>query len=444
MRFPILGDIATRDVQTITSDKMVSDAVEVMIEHDHRNIVVIHGKAFHLLRAVDALAVKTGTDSLKTSLDSLRLKVIPTMHQSVNVLEALNELPDDAEHICVTDDQGFLVGLVTNTDIISNIDPETMMENYRLKDFLKMNRRMKWVKRDVSTGEVLKHLVHNDFDNVVVVEDERPIGILTTKDVIRLIHSHADLTRPIEAYMSSPVETITNDVSVKQALDFIHEKKYKRIVVVKGDGTMAGIISQKELISLSYGKWATLMKESHNELKEINRLLEQRSFKYEKLASTDLLTGLYNRYKFSELYVTAYKTKSQRHNALSLILLDIDHFKQVNDEFGHNVGDRVLVQVAHVLLRQVRSVDIVARWGGEEFIILLPTANLDQASKLAEKLRKSIAGKEIENVGKITASLGVSEVVVGDTMESAIARADEALYRAKEDGRNRVVIAFDA
>ncbi|MEA3372710.1 MAG: GGDEF domain-containing protein [Campylobacterota bacterium] len=440
MRFPLLGEIATKDVISISSHESAALAVEKMVASEHRNIVVEKDGDYYLMSAIDALSVKSTYGMLDITIDELDLAKMQTMPSSCSVLEVLNDLPEETEYICVTGEKGELVGLITHTDIISNIDPETMMENYRLKDFLKMKRRTNWVGPNEITEDVLTHLANNDYDNVVVIAEEKPIGILTTKDVIRLVHAQSDLTLSIEHYMSSPVEMISNDVSVKEAMEFIRTKHYKRIIVVKGDGTMAGVISQKELISLSYGKWATLMKESQNELKEINRILEQRSYQYEKLASTDALTGLYNRYKFNELYVTAYKTKMQRQNALSLILLDIDHFKQVNDRFGHNVGDRVLVQIAHVLLHQVRSVDIVGRWGGEEFIILLPTADVGQAAKLAEKLRVAIAEKEIELVGHVYVSLGVTEIVSGDMMESAVERADKALYSAKEGGRNRVEV----
>ena len=128
----------------------------------------------------------------------------------------------------------------------------------------------------------------------------------------------------------------------------------------------------------------------------------------------------------------------QRHNDMSLILLDIDLFKKVNDNFGHNIGDQVLIKVAHSLLKTLRNIDIVCRWGGEEFIVLLPTAALEIATVLAEKLRKNISEVEIELVGHVYASFGVSQVKEGDTMEEAVDRADKALYLAKNSGRNCV------
>ncbi|MEO1953164.1 MAG: GGDEF domain-containing protein [Campylobacterales bacterium] len=180
------------------------------------------------------------------------------------------------------------------------------------------------------------------------------------------------------------------------------------------------------------------MKEHQEELNEINTILKNKNKEFETLASTDSLTGLYNRYKFSELYITSYKSMVQRHNNMSLILLDIDFFKKVNDTFGHNRGDQVLIQISHTLLRTLRNIDIICRWGGEEFVALLPTAPLDIAKNIAEKIRTNIEQLTIDIVGKVTASFGVAEVKEGEKMEDVIDRADKALYLAKESGRNCV------
>ena len=180
------------------------------------------------------------------------------------------------------------------------------------------------------------------------------------------------------------------------------------------------------------------MKEYQEELSEINHMLENKNKEYETLASTDSLTGLYNRYKFSELYLSSYTAMVQRHNKMSIILLDIDFFKKVNDTHGHNVGDTVLRQISHALLKILRDIDIVCRWGGEEFIVLLPTASLENAVMLAEKLRVYIQDMKIDIVDSITASFGVCEVKEGEDMQSAVDRADKALYLAKNNGRNCV------
>ena len=129
----------------------------------------------------------------------------------------------------------------------------------------------------------------------------------------------------------------------------------------------------------------------------------------------------------------------EREGMMSLVMVDVDFFKKINDTYGHGVGDKVLVNISELFLSLLRDEDIVCRWGGEEFVILLPSANLKDALSLAEKLRGRIEMMEIETVHKVTASFGVTQVRVDDDLKSAVDRADSALYRAKNAGRNCVV-----
>jgi diguanylate cyclase (GGDEF)-like protein len=160
------------------------------------------------------------------------------------------------------------------------------------------------------------------------------------------------------------------------------------------------------------------------------------------MASTDALTGLFNRRKFLEIYNSSLLTMEQRDNEMSLIILDIDYFKKINDTFGHSAGDGVLIQISHALLKNLRNIDMVCRWGGEEFVVLLPAVDLNNAMFLAEKLRCSIELTEIDTVGRVSASFGVAQVLGHENLEDVVARADIALYEAKASGRNCVRANF--
>ena len=160
----------------------------------------------------------------------------------------------------------------------------------------------------------------------------------------------------------------------------------------------------------------------------------------EKLSVTDKLTQLYNRVKIEEVF-TIEIAKFHRYNtSFSMILLDVDHFKEVNDEYGHNVGDTVLKEFANIIKSSVRREDIVGRWGGEEFIILTSNCSVASLLSLAEKIRKNIEKYDFSVIGKSTASFGVSILEDTDTQESMIARADKSLYHAKKTGRNKVCL----
>jgi diguanylate cyclase (GGDEF)-like protein/PAS domain S-box-containing protein len=167
---------------------------------------------------------------------------------------------------------------------------------------------------------------------------------------------------------------------------------------------------------------------------------ERKMFEAEltRLAVTDPLTGLWNRRHTSEL-LAADLAQAQRHGqALSLLMLDIDHFKSINDTHGHQTGDQVLIEVAELLRDHVRATDVVGRWGGEEFAILLRYCGLPDAVVTAEKLRRRIAELAFRRLGSVSVSIGAAELQENDELASWISRADAALYQAKRSGRNSV------
>lgn len=159
----------------------------------------------------------------------------------------------------------------------------------------------------------------------------------------------------------------------------------------------------------------------------------------EELANTDLLTGVRNRRSFLEQATQEYQRKKRYNTALSVVICDIDHFKSINDTHGHDVGDEVLRRFAQLLREDVRECDVLARWGGEEFIILAPETKEAGAMGLCEKLRTRVAETEFPGAGRITCSFGIAESAENDTFGVTFKRADEALYAAKTSGRNRVM-----
>ncbi len=441
MKFPSVSDIASTSVICVDTTSSIANALNIMLEHNHSNLVVIDKNCFRILTITDILNIQN--NNLNILLSELHLSEIPIITKDKNVLDTLAYLNRSEAFISVINEDGTFYGLITQSDITSNIDPDTLMDNYKLIDFLKLSRRVKWIRKQTITSALFKEMTKKSFDIVMVVEDRKPIGILTTRDIMKLIRDNRNLEVAVSNYMSSPVETIDEDASIKESLEFLKKNHHKRVVVVDNKGYLSDVISQQELISLSYSRWTILMKKYQEELNEINNMLEDKNNEYKIMASTDPLTGLYNRYKFSELFDSSYISMQQSHNDLSIILLDIDFFKHINDTYGHNMGDQVLIQVTHVLLRSLRNIDIVCRWGGEEFIVLLPSASLANAFVIAEKLRISIETMKIDTASSVTASFGVSQVLEGDDMRDAIHRADKALYLAKHSGRNCVKTEFD-
>ncbi|MCG9739675.1 diguanylate cyclase [Shewanella insulae] len=168
------------------------------------------------------------------------------------------------------------------------------------------------------------------------------------------------------------------------------------------------------------------------------RQLAARNAKIQTLAETDKLTGLYNREKLDITLEEYVLLSHHRQTPFCLLILDVDYFKQINDAHGHLSGDRVLVQLADSLKSLCREGDFLARWGGEEFVILLPETQLSLCIKVAEQLRQDIAGQKFDGQS-LTISLGAAQLREDDTTKTLVNRADNALYQAKHTGRNRVV-----
>ncbi|NCA72346.1 MAG: PAS domain S-box protein, partial [Sphingobacteriia bacterium] len=173
-----------------------------------------------------------------------------------------------------------------------------------------------------------------------------------------------------------------------------------------------------------------------------NRALQAANIELQRLATTDRLTGLWNRHYFEEAMCAEMRRLARySEQPLSLLLFDIDHFKSINDTHGHLVGDQVLSALTHRVRQHLRATDVLARWGGEEFVVLLPHTRGEDAVRLAENLRQLVAGEPFPEVGRVTLSLGVAEFQPDETSDRWLKRVDDALYAAKTAGRNRVVDA---
>lgn len=177
------------------------------------------------------------------------------------------------------------------------------------------------------------------------------------------------------------------------------------------------------------------------ELSKQKNALEKAYAKINELISTDYLTGLASRKYINESFQKAVSYFKRTATPLTIIMGDLDYFKQVNDQYGHLMGDKVLVNVAKLIKKIARSEDLIGRFGGEEFIIVLVGTDKQGGEKFAERLRQKTEQMKIIGVPqKVTISLGVTDFLTTDTIESAIKRADEAMYMAKSQGRNKVVV----
>ena len=185
---------------------------------------------------------------------------------------------------------------------------------------------------------------------------------------------------------------------------------------------------------------ALLVKNKTDDLRLANKRLEKEKEAFKIMSATDQLTGLHNRTQLEEIFEYEKMQSIRYKKSFSIMMIDIDYFKDVNDVYGHQVGDIVLKEFADILRKTFRDVDTLSRWGGEEFLILVPNTDLDGIKEVALRLQITINNKEFSKVGHKTVSIGVSTLQKEDDFISIVKRSDVALYRAKNRGRNRIEV----
>ncbi len=319
-----------------------------------------------------------------------------------------------------------------------------------------------WISRNPTTvqvteplGRVVQTMDRLKTGSLLVMDGDRLVGIFTGRDLVRPYCGSPSeaVDQPISEFMTRDPVCVqaTEDDNAVYARMRTHG--VSSIPVLEGE-KIVGIVSARDLIQRYQNRLETEFLETRRRIEELERLsnlstdeklraLMEEIDRYRELSATDSLTGLHNKRAFAARLAEEMARAARYKSRLSLIFCDIDHFKRVNDNFGHAVGDVVLQQVAGVLAgSRLRKSDIVARYGGEEFVVILPETGLQGAGTVAENLRLAVEGKEFALDGQptsITASFGVAEYRPTMTgPEDLIRDADAALYAAKEKGRNRV------
>jgi two-component system cell cycle response regulator len=277
---------------------------------------------------------------------------------------------------------------------------------------------------------------------------------ITDREIVLLEAGHTEEIQNALAKGRIDLVLMDNQMPGKSGMEWLAQitrKQLAPVVMLTGSGTeeiaaqafQEGAVGYLPKISLSQEKLKNTIDVALDKWTRLQQAMADKE-KLERLANFDSLTGLYNRRailgKLRELINRANRYKED----FSLIMLDIDHFKRVNDRYGHLTGDEVLEKIAALIRRNIRDTDIAGRYGGEEFIIILPQTNLSSAWVIAERIRSIIEEAEMKdpagNVVAITVSQGLSNWERGEDANSLISCADEALYKAKGKGRNRVQI----
>ncbi|MDX2368350.1 MAG: diguanylate cyclase [Colwellia sp.] len=439
---PNILDIATKNVATVTQEDTIQDAITLMYQEKHRDVIILpnKNKQYSIFTVNDLVKLKNQDISFNTKLKKIKFNTITSVLETTSVTDAIAYINPDINCLCVVDINNALKGFVSYFDLLSSIDPNLMLEKRVIGEVM-LSTHLKYANMNISSIEIISQMDKLN-DCIVLKDDENNAkGIITTKDVVEMFGENKDLSKPISEYMSNPIQTINSTTPISTALEFVQSKHFKRLIVEDFGGEILGQITQEELLARIYSKWADVMRNNDTQLHKINRVLKDKATKYEELSAIDNLTGIFNRLMFEQKLkneierIHRYKVKN-----FSLAIFDIDNFKKVNDTYGHIEGDNVLKRLVQEVKSHLRSTDVFSRWGGEEFVIILPLTNVKKAKIAIENIRKIISSTIFNKVGTVTCSFGLTEFNENDTFHSVIIRADEAMYIAKTSGKNRVEV----
>jgi diguanylate cyclase (GGDEF)-like protein len=439
--FPTIGSIAQKALLRGNFDLSVEAAAKLMHDKNVSSIVIEQGADKYVFSIEELLGFIRASGDQRSTLRTAPIRKIECLNEKERVLGALEFLEKSGQHyLGVLDSGGALMGIVTFSDILQSIDPTVLMERKTVGQIISRSMPVMFT-ADWILDDVLHHLKKLE-DSIIVVDEGSPIGVITAKDIFGILTSNKGTHQPLSDYMKSPVITTPLHASINDALLQLREAHIKRAIVVDDRHKVVGVVTQSELIGYAYGTWVNLMKNHTAELHELVEMLEEKTQNLERLTLIDVLTGLGNR-RSLHLQMEEEIERMRRYSAdtFSLVVIDVDRFKDVNDRFGHLVGDEVLMAIADEMNGLVRKNDLAVRWGGEEFAVLLSSSPLSAATAFANRLRALIEERVFADGVKVTISAGVGEYAEGEDEKTFFHRVDRALYAAKEKGRNRVVTA---
>jgi diguanylate cyclase (GGDEF)-like protein/PAS domain S-box-containing protein len=557
-------DILTGHVTSVTPDATAEEAIALMRRRNISCIIISEKKipiGIFTERNLVAYAAQA-LDFSKVRIDRVMSSPVISAPSSINIYEAFGIFSEKKiRHLVIVNKKGQTAGILTLSDLTSHLGVEYFVEVKKVNKI--MSRSLVSVPADSTVQDAVSIMLKRQLSCILIKRNHMPVGILTERDVTRLIYEKQSLDSiTVDAVMSSPIRTIASDAPLHEASRLMKRHQCRRLGVTNREGILIGVITQSDIIKSVESRSIELLREvihqKEEELQcalksswekslyldnilrsssdsaiiattldltikyfnpaaerlleypaqeaigqrledihakqaiapsrlqhalaavsskgEYNFTIERRSSKNDislecrvsgifdhdqdlvgyvltirdvterkrledqlRMAATiDKLTGMYNRQTLDDLLSREISRSHRYKIPLSLIMADIDHFKNINDTFGHQTGDHVLREIAETFKKNIRHSDIAGRWGGEEFMIIAPQTPQASAAVMAEKLRHIIATHAFYLQQRVTISLGLTALRDHDTLESLVSRTDSALYKAKKLGRNRV------
>lgn len=533
----LLHDIADRENVWVEAHARLRELFQLMQKNEKGVVVVLEGgQPAGILTERDVVRLLYDGVDLDEKAQRFARKALILASGKRTIGYALSLMVENnIRRLIVVDTSEHFLGVVTQQELLNQLEEDFYRSSLKVQHIFDQVKDLLAVSRDAPIREVLKRMVEHQISAVPILEDGMAIGIITEKDVLKLANDDTSLQAPVGEYMSSPVTFANLETRLTDVVKMMHSKNIRRVVIEGSNGLAVGIITNRDLVrnlegdyneflerKLRYSKevlnllpemlfevidtgeeqlvvWANekvltrfgrkIIDKPVTELVPANKwkdiystLIEQSrvedirfkkdEFIYEfsgfylpldkatekgrtqlilrditedvMLATTDPLTSIYNRRYMNEFLAKETERSRRTHRKFSVVVTDVDDFKKINDRYGHVSGDTVLKEIVGGMIRSTREYDTVGRYGGEEFLLILPEVDKKTATVVCDRLRRKIAEQEIEIMQgeriSVTASFGIASFDEdGNAPDDLLVKADERLYKAKRAGKNQVV-----
>ncbi len=286
MEFKNVLEIATQQITSVSRKDTLLKAAETMIQNNLRNVLIVDSgiKEYGIITVTDVTDFLLKGVSFSDLVESIEYKIVKQVHKDTNALEASFLIREDISYLCVVDDDKNLLGVVSMSNIISAIDTELVVNDIRLGHIIGKTKA-KTAKPSDSMSAVF-HKVNSTPTEAVVIIDEhhQPLGIITKRDIVKLIIKKVDMETKAGEHMKSPLVTVDEDTTVKEALELMATKKFKRLIVLEKSGELMGIVTREEMMDVVYNKWSQIVREKESQLQKLSKTLAAKTEESERSA----------------------------------------------------------------------------------------------------------------------------------------------------------------
>lgn len=422
-------------VGAVTELMHLHNVSSVLIETDYRRYVF---SVEDLLNHIQA-----GKDH-QSSLADVQLTEISTISESEHILAAMELMElSGGRYLGVVDTQQNLTGIVTYTDILAAVDPTILVQKKTIGELVARTEPVIFT-ADWILEDVLSHLRRME-DSIIVVEAKKPIGIITTKDIFKIISTGRAVDLPLSAYMVSPVITTLVSSSVHDALSQLKQFRIKRSIVVNELNQLVGVVTQSELVGFAYGMWIELIKHHSVELKELVAILEAKAIGFQHSTLFDQQTGLANQRMLTKRLSEEIERITFYHSpTFCLLLIEVNVLAQCNQESSQEMLAGFFNHLGLELSGLVKVRNDFAKLDSKKFAILAPCMEIHSTEILAANVRIRIADFACLHNLEIQTSMAIGQYAVDENGTLFFHRMNLALEMARQQGPNQLVIAAAA